>query len=177
MITEWKRRYIFILLMVVVFVLPSMVSGQIQLPEGTEVTVAFSQEVSSKFVKPGDQVAIKLVNPLEVGGVTLVKAGATGTALIKTVEKAGKGGKGGKLEIELVSLEPKGNYQALEDKKILLKFAGSENGVLGAKGGGKKLLSYLFIAGLFIKGGEAKFAPDKPIKAVTTESVFVVPAG
>ena len=175
--TEWKRRYIFVPLIAAVFAFPSIASGQIQLPEGTEVTVTFSQEVSSKYVKPGDNVAIKLVNAIEVGGVTLVKAGASGTALVKTVEKAGKGGKGGKLEIEFVALEPKGNYQALEDKKILLKFAGSENGILGAKGGGKKLLSYLFIAGLFIKGGEAKFAPDKPIKAVITESVFVVPAG
>jgi len=157
-----------------VALIPSSGLAQIKLPVGTEVTVAFKQDVSSKYVAPGEEVMIQLTEDIAIGGVVLVKAGCEGKALVKSVESAGKGGKAGKLEIELVGLEPEGSYQALEDKKISLK---AVEGPLTAKGKGKKTLSYLFIFGLFIKGGEGVIAADQPFKATVTEDIFIMPSG
>lgn len=153
---------------------PSAGYAQIKLAAGTEVTVAFKQDVSSKYVAPGQEVPIKLVEDIATGGVTLVKAGCEGTALVKSVEAAGKGGKAGKLEVELVGLDPESGYEALEGKKITLT---AVDGPLKAEGKGKKTLSYLFIFGLFIKGGEAVLPADQPIKATVSEDIFIVPAG
>ncbi len=154
--------------------IPSTGLAQIKLPAGTEVTVSFKQDVSSKYVAPGEEVLIQLAEDIAIGGVVLVKAGCAGKAMVKSVENAGKGGKAGKLEIELVGLDPEGGYKALEDKKIGLAAA---EGSLKAKGKGKKTLSYLFIFGLFIKGGEGVIAADQPIKAAVTEDIFIVPSG
>jgi len=154
--------------------IPSLGFAQIKLPAGTEVTVSFKQDVSSKYVSPGEEVLTQLSEDIAIGGVVLVKAGCEGKARVKSVESAGKGGKGGKLEIELVGLNAGGGYQALEDKQITLK---AVEGPLKAQGKGKKTLSYLFIFGLFIKGNEAVFQADQPIKATVTEDIFIVPAG
>lgn len=147
--------------------------AQIKLPAGTEVTVSFKQDVSSKFVKPGEEVKIQLAQDIAIGGVTLVKKGCEGTATVKSVESAGKGGKGGKLEVELVGLSPEGGYEALEGKKIAL----ASEEPIKIKGKGKKTLSYIFIAGLFIKGHEAVIKADQPIKAKVTDDIFIVPSG
>jgi hypothetical protein len=151
---------------------PSAGLAQIKLPAGTEVTVSFKVDVSSKYVAPGEEVMIQLAEDIAVGGVVLVKAGCDGKAMVKSVESAGKGGKAGKLEIELVGLDPEGGYQALEDKKIAL--AAVESPLL-AEGKGKKTLSYLLIFGLFIKGGEGVMVADQPIKATVTEDIFIIP--
>lgn len=171
----WKKKYTFALLALMIIAVPALVQGQIRLPEGTDVTVTLGQDVSSKYAKPGDTVPIKLKDALEVGGVILVKAGATGTARVKSVQTAGSGGKGGRIELELVGLDPKGNYSALEDKMILLKATGGKDGVIAAKGKGKGWFPWLFIK-LFLKGSPAVIQAGTTIQAQTTESVFVNPA-
>jgi hypothetical protein len=173
--TGWKHRYLFALAALILFTLPALVHGQIRLPEGTAVTVTLQQDVSSKYAKPGDEVPIKLQDPIEVGSVVLVKAGASGTARVKSVETSGSGGKAGKIELELVGLTSKGNYTALEDKQILLKASANDEGVISAKGKGKGWFPWLFLK-LFLKGGSAVIKAGTPIPAVTTESVFVNPA-
>ena len=166
--TGWKQRYIFALTALIFIALPALV-------QGTEVTVTLQQDVSSKYAKPGDTVPIKLRDSIEVGGVLLVKAGATGTARVKSVETSGSGGKAGRIELELVGLTSKGNYTALEDKQILLKAAATDDGVISAKGKGKGWFPWLFLK-LFLKGGPAVMKAGTPIPAKTTESVFVNPA-
>ncbi len=154
--------------------MPSSGLAQIKLPANTEVSVSFKQDVSSKYVAPGEEVLIQLAEDIAIGGVVLVKAGCEGKARVKSVESAGKGGKAGKLEIELIGLDPEGGYQALEDKMITLA---AVEGPLKVEGKGKKTLSYLFIFGLFIKGGEGVFVADQPFKATVTEDIFVIPSG
>ena len=172
--TGWNQKYLFALSALILITLPALAQGQIRLPEGTEVTVTVQQDVSSKYAKPGDTVPIKLKDPIEVGGVILVKADAPGTARVKSVETSGSGGKGGKIELELVGLTSKGSYSALEDKQIMLK-ATANDGVISAKGKGKGWFPWLFLK-LFLKGGQAVIKAGTPIAAVTTESVFVNPA-
>jgi len=148
----------------------SAVRADIELPQGTEVDIAFSQDVSSKYVAPGDLVPIHTTAPITFGGFTVVREGAPGTARVKSVEPAGRGGKAGKLEIELVDLDPAGFYEAEGDQRIMLKAVDP----IKAEGKGKKLLSYLFIFGLFIKGGQAEIPADTVYKAVVADNIVIL---
>jgi len=144
--------------------------GDIELPQGTEVEIVFSQDVSSKYVAPGDLVPIRLTAPIIYGGFTVVREGASGSARVKSVAPAGRGGKPGSVEVELVDLEPTGAYEAEGGKRITLKAVDK----ISAEGKGKKLLSWVFIFGLFIKGGQAVIPADQPYKAVVAEDIVIL---
>ena len=163
-----------LILVSLVLVLAGVVSsrGAIELPAGTEVTVVFEQEVSSKYVKPGDLIPIRLKGAIEVGGITVVKDGARGTARVKSVVKAGKPGKPGSVEVDLVELLPDGSYTP-EKKGQTIKLE-SVHGPITAKGKGRKTLSWLFIFGLFIKGTEGVIPADLPFAARVVEDILLV---
>ncbi len=137
-------------------------SAQVTLPESTKVQVVFEQDVSSKYAEPGDKVPIRLLGDVDIGGVIVIKDGARGSALVKTVKPAGRAGKPGSIEVELVELEPNGSYQALGDQRVRLRATG---GPITADGKGRKTLSYLFIFGLFIKGTQGEIPAETPITA------------
>jgi hypothetical protein len=160
------------LALLLVLLVPMIGQAQIKLQEGTDVSVAFQQDVSSKYAEPGDEIPIKLLEDIAVGGVVLVKAGATGKALVKSVEPAGKPGTPGKIAIELTQLDPEG-YQSVDDKVIKLQ---AKDGPIEEEGKSKKLLSWLLIFGLFIKGTQAELPADQPIPAVVAEDVFIMPS-
>jgi hypothetical protein len=141
------------------------------LPAGTELQVVFEQDVSSKYVKPGDLVPIRLKGAIDFGGIEVVKDGATGSARVKSVKPAGKPGKAGRVEVELLELEPKGAYQAEDNAKIELK---ATDGTIVAEGKGRKFLSWLFIFGLLIKGSEGVIAADVPFKATVKEDIVIL---
>ena len=160
------------LAVLLILLIPMLGHAQIKLQEGTEVSVAFQQDVSSKYAEPGDEIPIKLLADIAVGGVVLVKAGAVGKAFVKSVEPAGKPGTPGKIALELIQLDPD-SYESLDDKVIKLQ---AKDGPITAEGKGKKLLSYLLIFGLFIKGTQAELPADQPIPAVVAEDVFIQPS-
>jgi hypothetical protein len=64
--------------------------------------------------------------------------------------KASRPGKPGKLMVSFLDLSPKGSYQSKDGSNIML------SGEQTIDGGGRKILSWLFIFGLFIKGGQAE---------------------
>ncbi len=138
---------------------------------GTELMVAFEQDVSSKYVKPGDLVPIKLAEPLEIGGQTVLKAGVKGSARVKSVKPAGRAGKSGMVEVELLELTAGSGFQSVDDKNIGLS---GKDGTIIAEGKGKKTLSWIFILGLFIKGGQGVVAADQPLAAQVTEDVIII---
>lgn len=144
-------------------------AGTIQLPKGTKAKLKFPDglNISSKSVSPGIPIICYLVEPLEVGGITLVEAGAQGTATVAEVQPAKKGGKPGFIKIEFASLDAKGEYRLLTDSKIKL------SGTQEKKGKGKKLLSYLFIFGLFIKGSEGVIPTNVVYTAEVAESIVL----
>lgn len=146
------------------------VSADIELPAGQEVEIVFSQDISSKYLAPGDLVPIRLSKPITVGGFILVPEGASGSARVKSVTPAGRRGKSGSITIELLELEPGSSYEAEEDKKIMLKAVEE----ITATGKSKKLLSWIFILGLFIKGGQGEIPADQPIKAVIAEDIVIL---
>ncbi len=164
---------VFVFLLVMFFA--AKAKADVILAAGTEVQVVFDQEVSSKYVAPGDIIPIRLHGAINYGGIIVVKDGAVGTARVKSVKPAGRGGKPGEVEVVLVGLEPDGAYKAEGDKKIKLQAITEDGtGTIRAKGKGRKLLSYLFIFGLFIKGSEAVIPADKPFPAKITEEIVIL---
>lgn len=159
---------IFIYIVIIVALTAEMLAAAtIQLPRGTEVKVKFNTaaKVSSGNLAKDVPVMFTLVEPVIIGGETLVEEGAAGTAKVVEVKKAGAVGKAGYIKVAFVDLEPKGTYLTPDKSKI--KLAGEvEN-----KGKGKKLLSILFIAGLFIKGGQGEIPADAVYTAKVAESI------
>lgn len=145
----------------------SLSAATIQLPRGTEVKVKFTgaAKVSSGNLAKDVPVLFTLVEPVIIGGETLVEAGATGTAKVVEVKKAGAVGKPGYIKVAFVDLEPKGAYLTADKSKIKL------SGEIENKGKGKKFLSLLFIAGLFIKGGQGEIPADVVYTAKVAESI------
>lgn len=146
------------------------VFGDIELPAGHEVEVVFSQDISSGYLAPGDLVPIRLSKPITFGGFTVVKEGTAGSARVKSVTPAGRGGKPGSIKIELLELEPGSSYEAEGDQKITLKAIDE----ISAAGKSKKLVSWLLILGLFIKGGQGEIPADQPIKAEIAEDIVIL---
>ncbi|MBD3257514.1 hypothetical protein GF377_03700, partial [candidate division GN15 bacterium] len=142
------RRCAVVLLAVaclIAFSLPVM-AGKVALDKGTQVEVRFDlgAKISSKTNQVGDTVAITLADPIIIGGQVIVEEGAEGQAVVSEVEENGRGGKPGAITVDFVSLNAKGNFQLPEGEVIPLMGSTTD------KGSGKKLLSWLFIFGLFI---------------------------
>lgn len=140
----------------------------IQLPKGSKAIVQFdpNSTVSSAKFAEGDKVPVYLVEPIVMGGVTLVEEGAMGTAVVTSAKSAGKGGSPGKLQLAFESINPKGPYVPLELNTVPVEGTTPEY-----KGKGKKLLSYLLIFGLFISGGQAEVPADATFEVQVTENV------
>jgi len=167
-----KKQFVIVLAVLTVIVFAgSGVRADIMVPAGTNLTVAFDQDVSSKYVKPGDLIPIRLMAPVSIGGLEIVKSGCKGSARVKSVKPAGKGGSPGSVEVELLELEPNGSYATSDGTKVQLIRA---EGTIKAEGKGKKTLSYLFILGLFIKGGQGVIPADQPIDAQVAQDIFIV---
>ncbi len=144
-------------------------AAKVQVPEGTAISVKFpaTTEISSGKIAVDTKLLFELAEPIEIGGKVIVDKGAIGTAVVKGVVKAKKGGKPGKITLEFVDLTPSGNFKTSDDAPIKLK------GTITAEGKGKKTLSYLFIFGLFISGGQGEIATDQVYVATVAESVIL----
>ncbi|UCE23453.1 MAG: hypothetical protein JSU74_09110 [Candidatus Zixiibacteriota bacterium] len=144
-------------------------AAKVQVPEGTNISVKFpaSIKISSGEMSEGIPLLFELATPVEIGGKVIVAKGATGTAVVKESVKAKKGGKPGKITIEFVELAPSEPWKAVDGSNIKLK------GSVTAEGKGKKTLSYLFIFGLFIKGGQGEIPSGQIFTATVAESVIL----
>jgi len=172
---RWQTIITATLVMMVFTLLATGVKADVPLAAGTKVQIVFEQDVSSKYVKPGDLIPIRLHGAVNYGGIIAVKDGASGTARVKSVKPAGKGGKPGSLEVDLVELEPNSSYKAEGDKKIALKAITDDGtGTIKAKGKGRKTLSYIFIFGLFIKGTEGVIPAGQPFPAEIAEEIVIL---
>lgn len=162
-------RIFVVVCLIVVLAAPLAYAGKVQLPEGKEIKVRFDpkMKISSGNLEKGVPLQIYLMEPIEIAGVVIVPKDAPGTAVVADVKKAGKPGKPGMIKIEFTELEPTGDFKSTDGEKIKL------SGTIEKKGGGKKLLSYLFIFGLFIKGGEGTIDPNGIYTATVKEGIIL----
>ncbi len=111
---------------------------------------------------------IVLAEDIKIGGKTIVEKGAGGTAVVEEAVKASKPGKPGKIKVTFFDLETKGDYKAAAlNGKIML--AGS----VSDEGGGRKIISWIFILGLFIKGGQGEIDTALDYTATVAESIIL----
>jgi hypothetical protein len=149
-----RKVWISLLVIAIAVMVPvGVFAGRVSLPKDlTKFNVRFDSKipVNSGWVHAGDTLPIYLAEDYKMGGVTIIEAGAKGTAIVKEVVKASRPGKPGKLMVSFLDLSPKGSYQSKDGSNIML------SGEQTIDGGGRKILSWLFIFGLFIKGGQAE---------------------
>ena len=144
-------------------------AATIQIPKGMEIKVKFApgMKISSGDLAKDAPLLIYLAEPIQIGGKTIVEGGSQGTAKVVEVKKAGKGGKPGYIKVAFIDMQTKGEYRSANDAKIKLE------GEIENSGKGKKVLSYLFIFGLFIKGGQGVISPDVVYNAKVAESIIL----
>ncbi len=171
-VEKYRNRSLFTALCMIFAIVVMTVSAQagvVEIGKGKEVKLKFPAgiQITSGNVTSGIPIVCYLAEPLIEGGVVVVEEGAQATATVTEVEPAKKGGKSGKIIVEFTSLDPKGEYKLLTEPNIKL------SGTLEREGKGRKLLSYLFIFGLFIKGGEGVVSPDMIYTVKVAESVYL----
>lgn len=170
LISYKKVKLTVVVIAIFLFMFTSLVSaGKVQIPKDKEISVVFppSLKISSGVLGEGVQILFHLEEPIEIGGKVIVEKGAEGTAIVKESIKASKGGKPGKLVLEFVELSPNGDYKTSDGAKIKL------SGTIIAEGKGNKIISYLFIFGLFISGGQGEIAPNVVYTAHIAEPIIL----
>ena len=80
---------------------PNAAPATLRLTEGTDVQLAFDEDLTSKTAAEGDPVTFVLTDDLKVGGVVVAKAGCKAFGEVSHAERAGMMGKPGDLSIRL----------------------------------------------------------------------------
>ncbi len=141
-----------------------------QLPAGTEVKLKFNADakISSGEMEPGTKLAVTLAEPIKIGDVLLVAAGAAGTAVVAETEKAKAPGKPGKIVVEFTELGTRGGYRTVDGAALKL------TGKIEKVGKGKKILAYVTIVGIFlIKGGQGEIDTNEIYTATIAETIVL----
>ncbi|MCK4538969.1 MAG: hypothetical protein KAV42_09260 [Candidatus Krumholzibacteria bacterium] len=165
-----KKLVITGLVALMVFVVPAAsFAGKVVLPEETEIKVKFdpAMMVDSGKLQAGVTIAIYLAEDIKIGGKTIVEAGAEGTAKVEEAVSASRPGKPGMIKIAFVDLASKGAYATASGEMIKLA------GVAAHEGKGRKFLSWLFIAGLFIKGQQGAIDTMLEYPATIGETIIL----
>jgi hypothetical protein len=129
------------------------------LPEGTDVPLAFDQDLSSKTAAEGDSVAFVLAEDIKVGDVVVAKAGAKAFGEVTNAKKSGMVGKAGELNVRL-------DYLKVGSVKIHLRGAKGKEGESGTTGA-------IVLTVLFGPIGLIKHGQNIDIKKGTAMKVYV----
>lgn len=101
---------------------PSITPATLHIPEGTELSIKFDDDVSSASATVGDEFTIESVDPVTLPDGQVLPAGLKGVGEVTAAHKRGMMGKGGELSVRL-------DYLRLGSAHIRLR---------GAKGGSGK---------------------------------------
>ncbi|MBU8920735.1 MAG: hypothetical protein KOO63_02635 [Bacteroidales bacterium] len=144
-------------------------AAKVVLPEETEIKVKFdpAMMIDSGKLQAGVTISIYLAEDIKIGGKTIIEAGAEGTAKVEEAVSASRRGKPGMIKIAFVSLAPKGAYAAADGEMIKL------SGAIENEGGSRKLISWIFIAGLFIKGQQGTIDTALEYPAMIGETIIL----
>jgi hypothetical protein len=143
-------------------------NGTLILAEGTDVSLTFDQDISSKTAAEGDPVEFLLAEDLKVGDVVVAKAGCKAVGEVTNAKKAGMMGKAGELNVRL-------DYVKAGDVKIHLR---GSKGKEGASSTGTAVaLTVLFgPIGLIKHGHDIDVKKGTALKAYVANDVSLPPA-
>jgi hypothetical protein len=153
-----------------------------RVPAGTVMMVELAEPVSTKTHKTGDTFAIRLAEPVVVGGQIVLQAGATGVGEVTDASKPGFGGKAAKLVLSARSITgPGGN--ALPLKGLQLSGVGKGHATAAtALGLGGIGFAPLGVVGIALHGGDVAIpagtqATAKLASSTTLRSLGKAPKG
>lgn len=137
-------------------------SEEIKIPDGTELSVVTTDEISSKTATEGDPITFKVEDDVTINNQIVIAKGTIVKGIIATAEKSGRLGKGGKLGIRVESTT------TVDGQKIKLRASQGKEG--NDKTGTTIALVVLFgVFGFLKKGSDAKIKPGTKIKVYTDE--------
>lgn len=148
----------------------------ITIPEGTSLTVRLGEAVGSKISQPGQSFSATLANPVEVGGKTVIPAGAAATGTVVDAKPLGRFKGGASLSLQLTSITVKGTEHPIQTSAVsqtekgkgkrtaVLAGGGAGLGALiGGLAGGGKGAAIGAAAGVGAGGAGAAFTGNKEI--------------
>ncbi|HHT9124913.1 MAG TPA: hypothetical protein ACFYD6_03745 [Candidatus Brocadiia bacterium] len=144
---------------------------EVTLKAGTVVLLAVDKNVTSKDASIGDIVQLKVIRPVKVDEIVVIKANTPATGKIAELKKAKGWGIKGEISMSINSTT------AVDDTEVLLsayqkREGGGNVGVATAVGVGTGVLCLPVAAtGFLIKGKEGEIPLGYEIKAYTIEDV------
>ena len=144
-------------------------SREIEIPEGTVVSLEFLDLVSSSSATKGQKFNLELVEDLEVDGVTVAEVGTIAVGTVVDVQKRRMLGRSGDLNLSI-------DYMLIEGKRVRLRATKSGKG--NTKIAATAVLTYLFgPLGLLKRGKDVDIDQgtsieayvDRPIKVKVSE--------
>ena len=132
------------------------------IPDGAELSVVTTEEISSKTASEGDAVTFKVEEDLVVNNQVVIVKGTIAKGTITSAEKSGRLGKGGKLGIRVDSTA------TVDGQRIKLRASQGRAG--DDKTGTTVALVVLFgVFGFLKKGSDAKIKPGTKVKVYVDE--------
>jgi hypothetical protein len=141
---------------------PAPQTAEVVIPDGTELTVVTTEEITSKTAVEGDPLTFKVDEDVVVNGKVVIAKGALVKGEISNAKKSGRMGKGGTLSIRINST------MTVDEQKVKLRASKGKEG--DDKTGTTVALVVLFgPLGFLKKGKDAKIKEGTRIKAYTDE--------
>lgn len=139
------------------------VNADAVIPDGLEITVVTTEEITSKTAREGDPVIFRVDEDVVVDDHIVIVKGSLVRGVISDAESSGRLGKGGKLGIRIESTA------AVDGQRIRLRAAKT------AAGADKTAATVVLVAlvgvfGFFKKGDNAKIKSGTKITVFTDES-------
>jgi hypothetical protein len=69
----------------------------VKIPNGVTVEVEAPFDINSQYVRKGDKISFRVVNPVKVDGVVVIAPGSTATAVLTLAERGGHFGRAGRM--------------------------------------------------------------------------------
>lgn len=139
----------------------------VTVPDGTEISVITTEEISSKTATEGDPLTFKVDEDVIVDGNVVIGRGALVKGIVADSKRSGRMGKAGTLNVRIEST------MTVDNQKIKLRATRGREG--DDKTGTTVALTVLFgPLGLLKKGKDAKIKEGTKIKAYTDEEKKVV---
>jgi hypothetical protein len=141
---------------------PMLQETELSIPDGTEITVVNTEEISSKTAVEGDPLTFKVDEDVTVNGRVVIAKGTLVKGVVSDAKKNGRMGKAGSLSIRIESTT------TVDGQKIRLRASKGKEG--NDKTGTTVALVVLFgPLGFLKKGKNAKIKEGTRMKAFTDE--------
>ncbi len=109
------------------------------IPAGTTLTVRLGEAVGSKISQDGQTFSASVVDPIAIGGKTVIPAGAAATGTVVSAKPLGRFKGGASLQIKLTSINLNGADQAIDTSSISRAAKGKGKRTATMIGGGAGL--------------------------------------